>query len=186
MNGWKPILICPNKDCDNVSSKLCIVEEKIISSLKDWLKDYRINYDDYVIEAKNRRKYNYEETIINLKKELKVQNKKLANIYDFFEEGTYTKEMFSKRCQLISDTITNLQLNIKECEKQNKECEEKRAFIPKLKNVLDLYPYLQTAEEKHNLLKTIVKRVEYLKTEKAVKKDSNPTNFELDIYPSIG
>ena len=23
--------MCPNKDCDNVSSKLCIVEEKIIS-----------------------------------------------------------------------------------------------------------------------------------------------------------
>ena len=188
--GWEPTLICPNKDCDNVSSKLCIVEEKIISSLKDWLKDYRIDYDDYVMEAKNKKRNNYEESIANLKKELEVQNKKLANVYDFFEEGTYTREMFSERCQLISATITNLQLNIEEFEKQieleNKKDEGKRALIPKVENVLDLYPNLQTAEQKNNLLKTIVKRVEYLKTEKAIKKDSDPTNFELDIYPNIG
>ena len=43
-----------------------------------------------------------------------------------------------------------------------------------------------TAEEKNNLLKTIVKKVEYLKCEKAIKKDSDPTNFQLDIYPNIG
>ena len=188
--GWEPTLMCPNKDCDNVSSKLCIVEEKIISSLKDWLKDYRIDYDDYVMEAKNKKRNNYEESIANLKKELEVQNKKLANVYDFFEEGTYTREMFSERCQLISATITNLQLNIEEFEKQieleNKKDEGKRALIPKVENVLDLYPNLQTAEQKNNLLKTIVKRVEYLKTEKAIKKDSDPTNFELDIYPNIG
>ena len=188
--GWEPTLMCSNKDCDNVSSKLCIVEEKIILSLKDWLKDYRIDYDDYVLEAKNKKKSNYEESISNLKKELEAQNKKLANVYDFFEEGTYTREVFSERCQSISATITNLKLNIEELEKQieleNKKDEGKRELMPKVENVLDLYPNLQTAEEKNNLLKTIVKRVEYLKTEKAIKKDSDPTNFELDIYPNIG
>ncbi len=188
--GWEPTLMCPNKDCDNISSKLCIVEEKIISSLKDWLKDYRIDYDDYVLEAKNKKKSNYEESISNLKKELEVQNKKLANVYDFFEEGTYTREMFSERCKIISSTITNIEANIKEFEKQieieEKKDEGKKALIPKVENVLDIYYSLQTAEEKNNLLKTIVKRVEYLKTEKAIKKDSDPTNFELDIYPNIG
>lgn len=83
--------------------------------------------------------------------------------------------MFSERCQLISATITNLQLNIEEFEKQIepeiKKDEGKRALIPKVENVLDLYPNLQTAEEKNNLLRTIVKRVEYLKIEKAIKKD---------------
>ena len=188
--GWEPTLMCPNKDCDNISSKLCIVEEKIISSLKDWLKDYRIDYDDYVLEAKNKKKSNYEESISNLKKELEVQNKKLANVYDFFEEGTYTREMFSERCKIISSTITNIEANIKEFEKQieieEKKDEGKKALIPKVENVLDIYYSLQTTEEKNNLLKTIVKRVEYLKTEKAIKKDSDPTNFELDIYPNIG
>ena len=98
--------------------------------------------------------------------------------------------MFSERCKVISATITNLNSNIKKFEKQieleNKKDERKKALIPKVENVLDIYPNLQTAEEKNNLLKTIVKKVEYLKTEKAIKKDSDPTNFELDIYPNIG
>ena len=188
--GWEPTLICSNKNCDNVSSKLSIVEEKLILSLKDWLRDYRLDYDSYIMEAQNKKIINYEETISNLKKELDAQNKKLTNIYDFFEEGTYTREMFSERCQVISNTIANLTRNIKELEKQieieNKKDEGKKALIPKVENVLDLYPSLQTAEQKNNLLKTIVKKVEYLKTEKAIKKDSDPTNFELDIYPNIG
>ena len=32
----------------------------------------------------------------------------------------------------------------------------------------------------------MLKRVEYLKTETAIKKNSDPTDFELDIYPNIG
>lgn len=55
-----------------------------------------------------------------------------------------------------------------------------------MENVLDLYPKLKTAEDKNELLKTVVKRIDYLKTEKAIKKNSDPTNFELDIYPNIG
>ena len=188
--GWEPTLMCPNKDCDNISSKLCIVEEKIISSLKEWLKDYRLDYDEYALSAKNKKKNNYEESISNLRKELEVQNKKLSNVYDFFEEGTYSREMFSERCQLISSTIASIEANIKEFEKQieieEKKDEGKKSLIPKLQNVLDIYSSLQTAEEKNNLLKTIVKKVEYLKCEKAIKKDSDPTNFELDIYPNIG
>lgn len=182
--GWEPTLVCINKDCDNVSSKLNIVENKIILSLKEWLKDYSIDYDNYAKEVEDKKKNSYEESILNLKKKLEVQNKKLANVYDFLEEGIYTREMFSERCKLISETIKNLNLNIKELE--NKKEEGVKAIIPKVENIFDIYLKLQTAEEKNNLLKTIVKKVEYLKIEKAIKKDSDPTNFELDIYPNIG
>ena len=182
--------MCPNKDCDNISSKLCIVEEKIISSLKEWLKDYHLDYNEYALSAKKQKKNIYEESISNLRKELDNQNKKLSNVYDFFEEGTYTREMFSKRCQVISSTIANIESNIKEVEKQIEIDEiqnvRNKTPIPKVENVLDIYSSLQTAEEKNNLLKTIVKKVQYLKCEKSIKKDSDPTNFELDIYPNIG
>ena len=188
--GFDDTLICSNPHCDNVSSKLYIVEDKIIASLKEWLKDYQIDYGSYLNEVQNKKKLTFEENIKNLQKELEIQNKKLTNVYDFFEEGTYSREMFSERCQLISANITNIKANIEEFQKQidleNKKEEGKKAIIPKVESVLDLYPNLQTAEEKNFLLKTVVKRVEYLKTEKAIKKDSDPTNFELDIYPNIG
>lgn len=188
--GWEPTLMCPNKTCDNISSKLCIVEEKIITSLREWLKDYKIDYEGYCKEIVNKKKTTYEETLQSLQKELELQNKKLANVYDYFEEGTYSREMFSERCQMITSTITSLKNNIAEYERQiemeTKKEEGKKAVIPKVENVLDLYSLLQTPEQKNNLLKTIIKRVEYLKTVPAIKKDSDPTELELDIYPNIG
>ena len=62
---------------------------------------------------------------------------------------------------------------------------KKETIIPKLENVIDLYYKLETAEDKNILLKSIIAKVTYLKTEKAMKKDSDPTNFELHIYPKI-
>ena len=58
-------------------------------------------------------------------------------------------------------------------------------MMTKLENIIDLYHKLETAEDKNILLKTIIGKVTYLKTEKAIKKDSDPTNFELHIYPKI-
>ncbi|MCI8396627.1 MAG: hypothetical protein HFJ52_02905 [Clostridia bacterium] len=62
---------------------------------------------------------------------------------------------------------------------------EKDTAIPKLENVIDLYDKLETVENKNILLKSIIAKVTYLKTEKAIKKDSDPSNFELHIYPKI-
>jgi len=62
---------------------------------------------------------------------------------------------------------------------------EKEMMIPKLENVIDLYNKLENAEDKNILLKSIIARVTYLKIEKSIKKDSDPTNFELHIYPKI-
>ena len=58
-------------------------------------------------------------------------------------------------------------------------------MIPKLENVINLYNKLETAEDKNILLKSIFAKVTYLKTEKAIKKDSDLTNIELHIYPKI-
>lgn len=115
--GWDDTLICSNNDCDNVSSKLYIVEDKVIEALNEWLKDYRINCDEYVQEINNKKKKTLEDNVRGLNKELELQEKKLSNVYDFFEEGTYSKEMFADRCRTISTTISNIKRDIEEFEK---------------------------------------------------------------------
>lgn len=188
-DGRETSLICPNADCDNISSKLYIVEDKLISSLREWLKNYEIDFDDYFERKDNFRKSTIEQSIKKLEKELNILNKKLSNVYDFFEEGTYTKEMFSERCNMISKQIETTSNSILEYKKQLDEElmreEGRKEIVPKVKNVLDIYNKLDTPEEKNDLLKTVVKKVMYLKTERAIKKTSDPTNFELDIYPNI-
>lgn len=181
-------LMCSNSKCDNISSKLYIVENKIIEALKIWLENYKI---DYKIKDNSNIKNNriIEQSILATKKELEKENANLNKIYDFLENGIYSKEEFINRSKSKKENIESLENKLKEYTKLlNKNTEmqqQKETIIPKLENVIDLYYNLKSAEDKNILLKSILAKVTYFKTEKAIKKDSDPTNFELHIYPKI-
>lgn len=181
-------IMCSNSKCDNVSSKLYIVENKIIEALKIWLENYNV---DYKIKDNSSRDNNkiIEQSISATQKKLEKENAKLDKIYEFLENGIYNKNEFLNRSKAIKNNIETLEskleeysfLLLKNIEIQN----EKETMIPKQKNVIDLYNKLDNAKDKNILLKSIIAKVTYLKTEKAIKKDSDPTNFELHIYPKI-
>ena len=181
-------LICSNSKCNNVSSKLYIVENKIIEALKIWLENYKI---DYNIKDNSNTENNkiIEKSIVTTKKELEKENAKLNKIYDFLENGIYSKEEFVNRSKAIKENIESLENKLKEytelLNKNNGIQNEKDIMIPKLENIIDLYDKLETAEDKNILLKSIIAKVTYSKTEKAIKKDSDSTNFELHIYPKL-
>ncbi len=180
-------LMCSNSKCDNISSKLYIVEDKIIDALKIWLKNYKVHYS----EKNNLNSNNkiIEKSISITKKELEKENDKLNKIYEFLENGIYNNDEFIRRSKAIKDNIQCLESKLKEYNsllQKNLEIQnQKEIIIPKLENIIDLYYNLETAEDKNILLKSIISKVTYLKTEKAIKKDSDPTNFELHIYPKI-
>ena len=181
-------LICSNPKCNNISSKLYIIENKIIEALKIWLANYKVDYEiKNNLNADNNKLI--EKAIISTNKELEKENGKLDKIYDFLENGIYSKDEFINRSKSIKDNIVNLESKLKEYSKLlNKNTEiqnENETIIPKIENVIDLYDKLETAEDKNILLKSIIAKVTYLKTEKAIKKDSGLTNFELHIYPKI-
>lgn len=181
-------LMCSNPKCDNISSKLYIVEDKIIEALKIWLKNYKVDYDIKDNSSTENNKI-IEQSISATKKELEKENTKLDKIYDFLENGIYSKDEFINRSKAIKENIQNLENKLKEYNQllgKNAEIQsQKETIIPKLENVIDLYDKLETAEDKNILLKSIIAKVTYLKKEKAIKKDSDPSNFELHIYPKI-
>lgn len=181
-------LICSNSKCDNISSKLYIVENKIIESLKIWLENYKVDYDvKHNSNAENNKLI--EKSITYTKKEIEKENSKLDKIYDFLENGIYSKEEFIDRSNSIKDNIQSLENKLEEYNillQENVEIQtQKETTLSKLENVINLYDKLKTVEDKNILLKSIIAKITYLKTEKAIKKDSNPTNFELHIYPKI-
>lgn len=181
-------LMCSNSKCDNISSKLYIVENKIIESLKIWLENYKV---DYEIQYNSNTDDNnlIEQSISATQKGLEKENTKLNKIYDFLENGIYSKDEFINRSKSIKENIQSLEIKLKEytelLNKNNESKQQKEIMIPKLKNVIDLYYNLESAEDKNILLKSVIAKVTYLKTEKAIKKDSDPTNFELHIYSKI-
>lgn len=186
--GKPATLMCSNPRCNNISSKLYIVEDKLIEALKIWLNNYKIDYNAVDIQ-KNDNSLLIKQSINSTRKELENENNKLDKLYDFLESGVYSKNEFITRSNHIKETIKNLENKLEEYtllfEKSAEAQKEKQNLIPKLENIIELYNKLETAEDKNILLKSIIAKVTYLKTEKAIKKISDPTNFELHIYPKI-
>lgn len=181
---------CTNKECNNISSKLYIVEEKIVKGLRYWLENYKISETP----IKNQKTLDnitcYKDYIKQLNKNIQAENNRLKKVCQNFEDGVYDRDLYENRFKDIQSTITNLKKQINDYEKQleleQKLLNEKENVIPKLENILDIYDKLETAEEKNRLLKTVVDKVTYLKTKKTLKKTDDPTDFEIHIFPKIG
>ena len=101
-------LMCSNSKCDNVSSKLYIVENKIIESLKIWFKNYKVNYEvNYNLGADSSDLI--KQAILETKRNLEKENAKLNKVYEFLENGIYSKAEFISRSKSIKETIENLE-----------------------------------------------------------------------------
>lgn len=185
----EPTLICTNPNCDNISSKLYIVEEKIVESLQIWLKSYTVDYTHLEKKKKVKKILDEKATLKELENKHIKEKEKLNRVFELLEEGIYTKEDFTERSTSLKHNIEMIEEEIKKVQdivNKKQEAEEKKdIIIPKLQNVIEVYNKLDTSEEKNVLLKSILEKVTYLKTEKAIKQDSDPTNFEIHIYPKI-
>ena len=184
-----PSLMCPNPECDNISSKLHIVEEKIIDALKIWLKSYTVDYEQLRKMKKTSQVLTEEDILMQLEMKIQKEKEKLKKIYETYEDGIYTREEFIERSSSVKSNITRMENEInplkQKIDENDKQLLEKEKVIPKIKNVIDIYYQLENDEEKNMLLKSILEKVTYLKTEKAIRKTSDPSNFEIHLYPKI-
>lgn len=185
----EPTLYCSNPECDNVGSKIHFVEEKIIDGLRKWLEKYKFDYQQHIEKINHDKIESIEEIIASLKMEAKKENEKLLSIFSFLEDGTYTKKMFKERREILSQNLERINKSIEEYETKLAQekivNKEKEIIVPQIENIMDVYDLLATPEEKNNLLKTVLNQVTYLKTEKSIKKNSDPTNFIINLYPKV-
>ena len=107
----------------------------------------------------NENKELIEKSIANTKKDLEKENTRLDKIYDFLENGVYSKDEFINRSKSIKENIESLENKLKEYQEflsKNEEIKTQKAvIIPKLENVIGLYHKLETAEDK-NIFSKIV------------------------------
>lgn len=183
-------LSCPNRQCQNVSAPLSLVEEMVLNSLNEWLKGYSLKYE---AEKNNRRISDEirikENAILNYDIELKTLNKQKDNTYDFLEQGIYSPEIFQQRLSaitgkisLIKDEIQKLQKSLTNATKTDSNI---NSFIPSVQRVLDAYNETDDISVKNKMLKSLLCYVDYSKDSPNKKFQRYNANFQLNIYPRI-
>lgn len=183
------ILRCPNTKCDNVSAPITLIEEKLIESLSEWIPKYELEWpdDDHpkgadIISFK-------ENACKTMNSDLKQAEKQLGNAYDLLEQGVYTIDIFQERRKTLEEKKSEL---ARELEKLMRECNDAKAreqakhdFVPKIKNLISVYWKVEDVYLKNEMLKEILEKVTYLKTERNRKGQGGTANFTLILYPKF-
>lgn len=187
-DGKEPGLICTNAECDNISSKLSIVEKKIIQALEIWLGKNTIDFSTTNKEAIDYIK-TMEKNIRKTETELQKAETKLENVCNYFEQGIYTKEIYFERSKIATDEIKSKREILEQqqalLKRAKAEQDTREQYIPRVQYVLDTYYLTDDIEDRNNMLKVILEKAVYTKTKKALKKDSDPTDFVIELYPKI-
>lgn len=177
-------LKCPDRYCDNISAPVGIIEKKIISSLKIWLENYEL--DIKKSKTKNISKI-YKDSYTSLEKEAVALKSQLEKTFDLLERGIYDDKTFLERNQIIKSKIEDCNKamdKLMELEKKEEQMlSVENNFIHVAKNITDGYETMENAGMKNELLKAIIKRIEYIKETKNTRGKGGNDNFDLTLYP---
>ena len=182
-------LRCMTKGCDNISAPIYAIEDEIVSFLKSWITEQAITFqgNESISDKKNTELLTKQLALAN--QELFELNKQLEKTYDLLEREIYTEELFIQRNKTISENIKTIQKQVRHYEselKQLSENEKKRTlWLPKSIKLINAYDVTDSAELRNNLLKQLIYRVTYLKTERNHRGTVDNRNFKLSITPKI-
>ena len=182
-------LLCADTACDNVSSALHYVEERILDALREWLSEYRLQWSDTAVETENETSIALKEKALRrLASEHETLNKQLDNAHDLLEQGVYTTEQFLDRSRKLSERIKKNEADRSalgaDIAADKKRERGRKQIVPKVEKLLDVYESLPSAKAKNDMLKEVLEKVVYLKTKNG-RWNNSPDDFEITLYPKI-
>jgi len=186
----KDYLVCHNPECNNVSTPLHLVEERLTAALRAWLDNYKLDWSQAKMKQDSTTKSNLlEEAIDRTRTERKELDVQLTNTYDLLERGVYTTEIFLERSKSISERIVQTQSELaylqNELEQEKNTKVKMNEIIPRLEKIMELYDALKTAGDKNRLLKEILEKAVYVKEKSGAYRGTSADDFELTIYPKL-
>lgn len=181
----KPTTLLCNDNCGMTSSKLYLVEDKLIDSLKVLLNEYNLYLDNYEEEYEKVVKSN-SKSLGSIEKEIAKKEQQLKKAKEFVEQEIYTPQEFLERKKELTSAIEKLTLEkdkITNHKEEDKVIKIKKA-IPSLEKIIENY-YSLSMEERNDSLKFIIDKVIYNKSERHINSASDEEQKEsikLDIY----
>lgn len=190
-SNYPDTLMCAATSCDNISSHLALVEERILLGLEEWLNNYKLQWDIKTEETPNRvsQVRILQKALSKQKAELDTLNKQLSKTHDLLEQGLYDSDTFLDRSRTLTERINQTKDDISALEKELgvEKLREDSAIniVPKIERLLEVYYKLPTPKAKNDMLKEVLEKVIYIKEQKSSKRDVSPDSFNITIYPKI-
>ncbi len=183
--GKTPSLFCRNLACDAISARLPVVEDALLSALSEWLVQYKVEVGGagYAAQLKERIA-NAQQMQQQAQQRLKQLDNKLSRVYDMLEDGIYTVDEFNQRREYLlqSKTEQGKSFDAAKADEQDASAllQRQEEIIPQVERLLSAYTKSDCIKEKNDMLKSVLVKIEYLKTKKYDDK-----TIKLWIYPRL-
>lgn len=174
-------LRCPNRNCGNVSAKLEQVESALVEGLSHWLDGCRVNITQNPADTAAAERICADK----LRAEFDKLGAQRERIYSFLEQGVYSPEEFRERIAALEKRGEQLSESLRQAEQAVAAAGNQCIYtqiIPRAERVMDIYAQADP-EEKNRLLRTIISRVSYIKTERNTRSSADRCNFTLHVIP---
>lgn len=173
-----PRLRCVNgRNCHNSSADYNVVEKEIITALRTWLEGYRVKIDTTGFTEDITK---YKALLDKCEQQLEKLNQQLDNAFDLVEQGVYTLDLFKERREKLDKAIaeekrqhTQISATLEKLESNDARQSD---LIPQTERLLESYADM-TVQERNDLLKTILQKIEYQK--------GADGKIEIDLYPRL-
>lgn len=178
------LLRCPTRGCKNVSARLAQVEAALAQGIALWLGGCSVT----VVEPHGAAQAVRAELLCaeKARAELERLGAQRERIYTFLEQGVYTPEEFAKRIAALDGRREMLSVSLRSAEEALAALQEERALCaqlpPRTVRVTDICA-AASPEEKNRLLKTIISRAVYIKTQRNTRANADRCGFSLEIAP---
>lgn len=178
-------MICTYPCCPTMGSYLTTVEQAVIEAMEDWLKEFELSYQQQEIDDSSEDDA-LQIGLAGLERELSQLDEQESRAFDLVEQGIYTPEVFIQRTKVLSARRTVLEEQYhsiaEQLEKQKKLCHSRKELIPRIKYIIEVYPFCSSPKEKNDLLRSVLERVEYTKTEGG---RYHSSNMHVTVYPRL-
>ena len=178
------ILICQYTECPTVGIRI----DELELALLEWLRNYIDKYELTDALPEDAENIAAKEAIVkNFEKEHETLLKQRESLFDFLEQGIYTKEVFIERSNALEQRVKECMEHIITAQNDLHATlalqANRKNFVPRCKNLLGEWGRL-TIPEKNSALKVLIEKIMFTKT-KRNKKGQDRSDFEIDVFPKV-
>lgn len=184
-NGTKnqPRLVCNNQvNCENQSAVYKSVEEAVRAILKQTLEELQAIY-----KGDKSKRDGYKTKIVNgIKKDIAKTEEQKIKLYEFLEEGIYTKDVFKSRMKLLEENLKRLENLLQEAESNVQEKEKHQDAIIKLTEAIEAIDDNKiSAKQKNAILSEIIEDITYSRKVPKERRHFRDVPFTLNLKLKI-
>lgn len=175
----KAHVLCRYRTCRGnvVGSTMDSIDEAVLNAMRIRLR--KIKEAEYKNEQDAKLVVHDKRSIIEA--ELTRLKSRQTKIYDFFEHGIYSAEVFSERSAAVSEKIKGCEAQLKEISANEAAPKPNGAeLIFGLEKILRDFGTADP-EEKNKMLRSVIRKIEYSKTERQCYRKTN-FDLKLDVY----